>query len=87
MTPQGDFHHPTRFIALIKDDMLARFDKELRDSLGLVDARSYEEYLRRYIENINALIKGENIKNTITGKYEPSDEFFIKEFENNISLN
>lgn len=86
MTPHGDFHNPAKFIDLIKDEMLDLFDRELRSSLGLIDDRSYEDYLRRYIENINAMIKGEKIKNTITGKYEECDEYFIKEFESNINL-
>jgi serine protein kinase len=51
-----------------------------------VDDRSYEDYIRRYIENINALNKGEKIKNTTTGKFVEPDDFFIKEFEIAISL-
>lgn len=86
MTPQGDFHHPARFISLIKQYCLDIFDKQLRDSLGLVDNRSYETYIQRYIENVNSLIKGEKIKNTITDKYEDPDEYFMKEFEANINL-
>jgi serine protein kinase len=42
--------------------------------------------LKKYILHINALIKGEKIKNKVTGKYEPSDDYFIKEFESNIAL-
>ena len=84
--PQADYHHPLRFIHLIKEYCLKRFDKELRDSLGMVDERSYEDYIKRYIENINALIKGEKVKNAITGRFEDSDIYFIKEFETNISL-
>src|SRR5690606_37257746 len=86
MTAQADFHHPTRFIALIKDYCLDLADEEVRASLGLVDARSYEDYIRRYILNVNALIKGEKIKNNITGKYEEGDDYFIKEFEQSIAL-
>jgi len=86
MTPQADYHHPARFIALIKDHCINLFDLELRESLGLVDERSYEDYIRRYIENVNALLKGEKVKNTITGRFEPVDDYFIKEFENNIGL-
>ena len=86
MTAQGDYHHPARFIALIKDECLDLFDRELRQSLGLVDARSYEDYLKRYIENVNSLIKGERIKNKITGKYEESNDYFIKEFEASIDI-
>ncbi len=86
MTAQGDFHHPPRFISLIKDHFLNIFDKELRDSLGIVDNRSYEQYITRYIQNINSLIKGEKIKNSITGKFENCDDFFIIEFEKGIAL-
>ncbi|HLE10992.1 MAG TPA: hypothetical protein VI754_07060 [Bacteriovoracaceae bacterium] len=86
MTPVGDFHNTSRFITILKDYSLDIFDKELRDSLGLVDNRSYEEYIRRYIENINALIKKEKVKNFITGKYENSDTYLIDEFEKSIGL-
>lgn len=86
MTAQADFHHPTRFIALIKDYCLDLVDEEVRASLGLIDERSYEDYIRRYILNVNALIKGEKIKNNITGKYEEGDDYFIKEFEHSIAL-
>jgi serine protein kinase len=86
MTAQGDYHNPQRFIGLLKDYALDIFDSELRQSLGLIDERSYEEYIKKYITNINALLKGEKIPNHITGKYENFDEFFIKEFEQNINL-
>ncbi len=86
MTAQGDYHHPARFIGLLKEHCLSIFDKSLRESLGLVDDRSYDEYLKKYIENVNSLIKGEKIKNQITGKYEEYDQYFIKEFEQNINL-
>jgi serine protein kinase len=86
MTPQGDFHNAPRFLTLLTDYILTTFDREMRESLGLVDDRSYEDYLKRYIQNITALIKKEKIKNTITGKFENADEYSIKEFESNISL-
>jgi serine protein kinase len=86
MTPQSDFHHPARFLAIIKDYCLTQFDSELRESLGLIDDRSYGEYIQRYIENINSLLKGEKVKSSYSGKYEEADEYFIKEFEKSINL-
>ena len=86
MTPQADYHHPARFIALIKEHTLNIFDEEFRDSLGMVDDRSYEDYIRKYVQNINAMIKGEKIKNPVTGKFEESDQYFIQEFEKSINL-
>lgn len=86
MSAHGDYHNPQKFIELINEDCLDQFDRQLRGCLGLVDDRSYEDYLKKYIQNINALIKGEKIKNDVTGKYEEGDTYLIKEFENNISL-
>ncbi len=86
MTPQADYHHPARFITLIKEYCFNIFDRELRDSLGMVDDRSYEDYIRRYIENVIAHLKGEKVKNLITGKYEEVDMYIIEEFEKSINL-
>lgn len=86
MAPQADYHNPGRYLDLIKDHHLNIFDRELRNSLGLVDERSYEDYIKRYIENVNALIKGEKIKNITTGKFIDPDDYFIKEFELAIGL-
>jgi predicted Ser/Thr protein kinase len=86
MAPQADYHNPPRFLDMIKEHNLNIFDKELRNSLGLVDDRSYEDFIRKYIENINALIKGEKIKNSTTGKFVEPDDYFIKEFESSINL-
>ncbi len=87
MTPQADYHHPARFIALVKEYCFDFFDKELRDSLGLIDDRSYEDFIRKYIENITAHIKGEKVRNHITAKYEEVDMYSIEEFEKSIKLN
>ena len=86
MAPQADYHNPGRYLELIKEHNLNIFDRELRSALGLVDDRSYEDYIKRYIENVNALIKGEKIKNTTTGKFVDPDDYFIKEFEVAINL-
>jgi predicted Ser/Thr protein kinase len=86
MTPQGDYHHCSRFIGLLEAHFLDQFDSELRDSLGLIDQRSYEDYLKKYISNINAQIKGEKLKNEITGQFVACDVYFITEFEKNIDL-
>ena len=62
MSSHGDYHNPARFLELIKNDALDEFDHDLRESLGLVDDRSYEEYVKRYISKINARIKGEKLR-------------------------
>lgn len=84
---QNEYHNPRKFIDLIETWSLDILDNEVRESLGLVDDRSYEDYISRYILSINAIIKGEKVKNSVTGKFEQPDSFFIKEFESNIHIN
>lgn len=87
ISPQGDYHHAGSFISLIETWNLDKLDTEVRESLGLVDERSYEDYISRYILSINAVIKGEKVKNNVTGKFEAPDSYFIKEFESNVHMN
>jgi predicted Ser/Thr protein kinase len=86
ISSQGDYHNPKKFLYLTEQHFLNIFDSEVRESLGLVDNRSYEDYISKYVLHINALQKKEKIKNTVTGKFEEPDMYFIKEFENNIHL-
>lgn len=86
ISSQGDYHNPKKFLYLVEQHFLSVFDSEVRDSLGLVDNRSYEDYIEKYVLHINALYKNEKIKNTVTGKFEEPDKTFIKDFEGNIHL-
>lgn len=87
IAPQGAYHDPFAFCDLIESHCLDLLDSEVRDSLGLVDDRSYEDYIAKYILSINAIIKGEKVKNTVTGKFEAPDSYFISEFESNVFIN
>jgi serine protein kinase len=84
---QREYHNPRKFVELIEAHCLEKLDSEVREALGLVDDRSYEDYISKYILGINALIKGEKVKNTVTGKFEAPDSYFIKEFESNVHMN
>ena len=86
ISPQGEYHNPIRFIESIKGYMLERFDDVVRDSLGMIDKRSYEEYIEKYVAHINAHIKNEKIRNTVTSKFEDCDMYFIKEVEKNLVI-
>lgn len=84
--PNGSYHDSFKFIELIRAYCIYKLDNEVRTCLGLVDDRSYEEYIERYIQQVSAHLKGEKLKNKITGKYEEPSMYFIKEFEENLEL-
>lgn len=60
------------------------FDLEIRDCLNLVDDTSYEDYIKKYMMQINALLKKEKVKSELTQRYEDPDLYFIEEFEKNL---
>ena len=66
--------------------MLDRFDDNVRDSLGMIDKRSYEDYIEKYILHINAHIKKEKLKNPVTGQFDSPDMFFVQEVEKNLNI-
>jgi serine protein kinase len=84
--PQNDFNNPKRFNDLIRGHLLNILDEQVRDCLGLVDERSYEAHIQRYIQSITSLMKNEKLKNQVTGKFEDPDEYFINEFETSLNL-
>ena len=87
IAPHGAYHDAHKALDLIESYCLDILDTEVRDSLGLVDERSYEDYISKYILSINAVIKGEKVKNNVTGKFEAPDSYFINEFEANVHMN
>ena len=86
ISAQGDYHNPKKFLYLVEQHFLSQFDSEVRESLGLVDNRSYEDFIGKYVFHITALLKKEKVKNPVTGKYEEPDMYLIKEFEQTIHL-
>lgn len=87
MEKSKGYHDQENFLRDLESYHFDLLDQEVRESLGLIDERSYEDYIKKYIAHINSLLKGEKIKNPITNSYEKIDTFFIEEFEKNINLN
>jgi len=86
IAPQDSYHNSLVFLNALEEHILSVFDSELRKSLGLVDERSYESYIEKYVHQVKAYIKKEKVRNSVTNKYEECDMYFVQEFEKNISI-
>lgn len=75
------FHDASEFINVARGEYLTRIDREVRDSIGLYDSHQWEEFLRKYVQQISLVLKREKQKNAITGKMEDPDHALIGEFE------
>ncbi|MEK6705119.1 MAG: serine protein kinase PrkA [Bdellovibrionota bacterium] len=75
------FHDVTEFINIVRSEYISIIDREVRDCMGIYDFTQWENFLKRYIQNISLVLKKEKIKNQMTGKLEDPDITLIEEFE------
>lgn len=68
------YHDHEEFVRVVEAEYLDLIDDEIRDSMGLVTERQYEELFGRYVKNVSHWVKGERIANRVTGEYERPDE-------------
>lgn len=78
---EGGFHDHRAFRRQLREWYLDTFEDELRQASGLVDELSYEELFSRYVTHVSASVKGEKLKNPLTGALEPPDEALMREVE------
>lgn len=75
------FHDASEFINTVKQEYVNRVDREVRDSIGLYDSAQWEDFLKKYVQQVSLVLKKEKVKNPITGKMEDPDFALISEFE------
>ncbi len=75
------FHDHTEFIGAVEQQYLDWVDREVRESMGLVSEGQYRDLFERYVQTVNAWVKGEKLHNKHTGQSEKPDENRMAEFE------
>jgi serine protein kinase len=75
------YHDNQEFINSVRNDYINVVDREVRDCIGLYDTRQWEEFIRKYVQQISLVRRKEKQKNPITGKLEDPDFALIQEFE------
>jgi len=79
-TKEG-FHDPQEFITAVTNEYLNRIDREVRDAMGIYNVKQWEEFLKRYVQQISLVLKKEKAKNPITGRLEDPELSLIEELE------
>jgi serine protein kinase len=75
------YHDHEEFVRVAEAAHLDRVDDEVRDSMGLVSEAQYGELFERYVQNVSHWVKGERMRNRITGDLERPDEGRMGELE------
>lgn len=77
----GGYHDHVLFRRTIRERLLDAFEDEFRVASGLVDEARYNELFDRYVTHVSFWIKGEKLRNPVTGQYENPDERLMREVE------
>ncbi len=75
------YHDHEEFVRVAEAEYLDDIDEEIRDSMGLVTESQYREVFTRYVTIVSHWVKGEKLRNAVTGAYEPPDEQRMTELE------
>lgn len=78
---KDNYHDAREFINVVTREYLDVLDREVKDSIGIYESFQWEELLKKYVQNISAVLKKEKVKNKITGRHEDPDSSQILEVE------
>ncbi len=75
------YHDHEGFLRVAEAEYLDAIDEEVRDSMGLVSETQYRELFERYVTIVSHWVKGEKVRNRVTGEYEAPDEDRMRDLE------
>jgi predicted Ser/Thr protein kinase len=75
------YHDHEQFVRVVEAEYLDTIDDEIRDAMGLVSETQYRDLFERYVTLVSHWVKGERLRNPVTGEYETPDEHRMAEIE------
>jgi predicted Ser/Thr protein kinase len=85
--PRNGYHDFREFHKFIRFTYAQCFHREFMISMNLFDENQYHRAFEKYLKNIVAFLKKENVVNEITQKLEPPAETIMDEMEQLLGLN
>jgi len=80
--PVDGYHAHAAFVGVAEEVVLDAVDEEIRDAMGMVSESQYRDLFGRYVAQVSHWVKGEKIRDRLTGDHRPPDERQMVEFEN-----
>ncbi len=77
----GGYHDHVQFRELLKARLLDMLEDEVRVASGLVEETRYSDLFDRYITHVSYWVKGEKVRNEVTGAHEEPDARLMEEVE------
>jgi predicted Ser/Thr protein kinase len=77
----GGYHDHKLFREVGRVRLLDTIEEEFRSASGLVDELKYAELFDKYVSHVSVWVKGEKVRNALTGDFENADERMMREIE------
>ncbi|HEX9052377.1 MAG TPA: serine protein kinase PrkA [Anaeromyxobacter sp.] len=75
------YHDHEEFVRVVEAEYLDLIDEEIRDAMGLVSEAQFRELFVRYVTLVSHWVKGERVRDPVTGAVAPADERRMIELE------
>lgn len=82
----GGYHDHKHFREQVRERLLDRIESDMRNASGLIEDGQYADLFNRYITHVSAYVKGEKLRNEVTGKDMDADENLMSEVESLLEM-
>ena len=86
LKPDGVYHKPTEFIALLQHEYQTLFEYELLESMAMAESQQYQKLLSDYINHVVHAMRREKIVDPTSGTHQSPDDNFMKTIESTIGV-
>ncbi len=77
----GGYHDHEHFREMVRKRLMDRIEVDMRVASALIESEQYADLFSRYITHVSAWVKGEKLRNQVTGKDADPDESMMNEVE------
>jgi predicted Ser/Thr protein kinase len=84
--PQGEYQDHRRLVEALKNRYIEWADSDVCEAMGLAEQTRYEGVIERYILHAKEFLKGQKVRNPITGELEEPDTRFLQDIESMLGV-
>jgi predicted Ser/Thr protein kinase len=73
-------------VGYIKEHVLDEIESDVRSASGLVEESKYMDLMKKYVNHVSQLVKGEKVQSETTGDYEDPDQKMMESVEEKLAV-
>ncbi len=82
----GGYQDHRAFVGYIRDHVLDEIESDVRSASGLVEESRYMDLMKKYVNHVSQLVKGEKVHSETTGDDEDPDQKMMESVEEKLGV-